>query len=82
MQILGETARSIAKVRYDFLVELCDIEKNIDCGCRVLRYYLDKSGGNYLKALTRYNGSSVYAHEIQKRMDNKDYELYLGATIS
>jgi soluble lytic murein transglycosylase-like protein len=36
---------------------LFDITTNLRMGCTILKYYLDKSGGNLRIALARYNGS-------------------------
>jgi len=36
---------------------LFHIETNLRLGCTILRYYLDKEGGNLSRALARYNGS-------------------------
>jgi soluble lytic murein transglycosylase-like protein len=36
---------------------LFDITTNLRLGCTILKYYLDKSGGDLRTALTRYNGS-------------------------
>lgn len=36
---------------------LFDITTNLRMGCTILRYYLDKSGGDLRIALARYNGS-------------------------
>jgi hypothetical protein len=37
--------------------ELVRIPQNIRMGCTILKYYLDRSKGDYTKALARYNGS-------------------------
>lgn len=36
---------------------LFDITTNLRMGCTILKYYLDRSGGNLRTALARYNGS-------------------------
>jgi soluble lytic murein transglycosylase-like protein len=36
---------------------LFDITTNLRMGCTILKYYLDRSGGNLRIALARYNGS-------------------------
>ncbi len=36
---------------------LMDIGTNIRYGCRILQYYMQRSGGHYSDALARYNGS-------------------------
>lgn len=37
--------------------ELVRIPQNIRMGCTILRFYLDREKGDYVKALARYNGS-------------------------
>lgn len=36
---------------------LTDIETNLSYGCRILQFYMEKEGGNWMNALARYNGS-------------------------
>ena len=36
---------------------LFQIDTNLRMGCTILRYYLDRERGNWLRALARYNGS-------------------------
>ncbi|HEX7380743.1 MAG TPA: lytic transglycosylase domain-containing protein [Nevskiaceae bacterium] len=36
---------------------LFDLRTNLRMGCTVLRYYLDRSRGDWVEALARYNGS-------------------------
>lgn len=36
---------------------LFDVDTNLRYGCTILRYYLDKAGGDVGEALARYNGS-------------------------
>ena len=36
---------------------LMDIKTNLRYGCTILKYYLNKSRGNWAEALARYNGS-------------------------
>jgi soluble lytic murein transglycosylase-like protein len=37
--------------------ELVRIPRNIRMGCTILKFYLDKEKGDYVRALARYNGS-------------------------
>lgn len=37
---------------------LFDIEFNVLLGCRILKYYLDMEGGDLIRGLARYNGST------------------------
>lgn len=37
---------------------LFQVRTNLRMGCTILRYYLDKEHGSYVRALARYNGSS------------------------
>jgi soluble lytic murein transglycosylase-like protein len=37
--------------------ELVRIPQNIRMGCTILKFYLDREKGDYVKALARYNGS-------------------------
>lgn len=46
---------------------LMHIDTNVRYGCRILQYYIQKSGGNLSEALARYNGSygrTVYSERV------------------
>lgn len=73
MQVLGESGRSIAKVDTPFLTSLCDPDRGIDAGCRILSFYLGRANGDYEKALIGYNGSPTYPILIFERLKNKEH---------
>jgi len=53
---------------------LFDIEFNILLGCRILKYYLDMEGGDYMQGLARYNGSTGrrwYGDRVMTRLSEK-----------
>ena len=58
MQVMGETARWCAKVTAPYLTTLCDPDRGIDAGCRVLSYYLGLENEDYPRALARYNAGN------------------------
>lgn len=61
--------RSLYKNIYNHLLANKDPEFNIRLGTLVLRYYLDKTGGNVSRAAKLYNGSSLkeeYARHVDK----------------
>lgn len=47
---------------------LIQIDTNLNYGCRILQFYLQKEDGKLLKALARYNGSSNfrYSHKVRR----------------
>jgi soluble lytic murein transglycosylase-like protein len=45
---------------------LFHIHTNLRMGCTILRYYLDKEGGDLTRALARYNGSPGSARYPQR----------------
>lgn len=48
---------------------LTDNATNLDYGCRILQYYLDREGGALHRALAAYNGSSgrrVYSSRVER----------------
>ncbi len=53
MQVMPFWVRAIGRPDDD----LFDIRTNIRYGCAILRLYLDRAGGDYQRALARYNGS-------------------------
>lgn len=84
MQVMGESARSIAKYTNPFLTTLCVPENGIEVGCRILSYYLKREAGNYERALARYNAGrpdseagKAYAKKIMDRVKAKEYEAIL-----
>lgn len=68
MQVLGDTARWCGKVNAPFLTILCDPDRGVDVGCRVLSYYLGRAKGDYRAALKGYNGAWSYADEVLGRV--------------
>ena len=68
MQVLGDTARWCGKVTAPFLTVLCDPDRGIDVGCRVLSFYLGRAKGDYRAALKGYNGAWTYADEVLGRV--------------
>lgn len=73
MQVLGDTARWCAKVQTPFLTSLCDPERGIEAGCKVLSFYLNRAGGDYRAGLKGYNGSWSYADEVLDRVKNQEH---------
>lgn len=53
MQIMPFWLNEIGRPRDN----LFHIDTNLRLGCTILRYYLDREGGNLARALARYNGS-------------------------
>jgi soluble lytic murein transglycosylase-like protein len=54
--------------------ELVRIPQNIRMGCTILKYYLDLEGGNYARALARYNGSvgkRTYSDLVLTRLSSR-----------
>lgn len=68
MQVLGDTARWCGKVTTPFLTVLCDPDRGVDVGCRVLSFYLGRAKGDYRSALKGYNGAWSYADEVLGRV--------------
>jgi soluble lytic murein transglycosylase-like protein len=57
---------------------LFDIQFNVLLGCHILRYYLDKENGDFIKGLARYNGSvgqRWYADRVLERLRTKWFRL-------
>ena len=55
---------------------LLDIQDNIRMGCTILRYYYDMEGGNWNRALARYNGSlgsQKYPQLVFDRLQSRWY---------
>ena len=53
---------------------LFDIRTNLRMGCTILRYYLDKSKGDLVEALQRYNGSlrsNRYSDKVLGRLNKR-----------
>ena len=53
MQVMPFWVRSIGAAEHN----LFDMRLNLRYGCTILRHYLDIEGGDYYRALGRYNGS-------------------------
>ena len=53
MQVMPFWVRSIGAAEHN----LFDMRLNLRYGCTILRHYLDIEGGDYFRALGRYNGS-------------------------
>jgi len=49
------------------VARLWHAKDNIECGCRVLRYYIDMFGGDILKGLVAYNMGPTNVRELLKR---------------
>lgn len=90
MQVLGETARWLCRVANPYLTCLADPEMGIDCGCRVLEFYMRREKGDLNKALACYNAGvatseagKAYAAKIMNRFQNREYLKILNdhATI-
>jgi soluble lytic murein transglycosylase-like protein len=69
MQVMGQVAREMEFIG-PFLSELCDTDKGLDMGCRVLKLKLDAAGGDTHNGLQLYNGGGDpnYAAEVMARM--------------
>jgi hypothetical protein len=79
MQVLGDTARWCAKVQAPYLTALCDPDRGIEAGCRVLSFYLARANNDYHKALTGYNGSPIYPIEVFSRIERGEhFEWFQG----
>lgn len=55
-------------------INLFDVRTNLRIGCTILRYYLDQSHNDWVKALARYNGSSGhagYSYEVLKALNSR-----------
>lgn len=53
---------------------LFDIRTNLRMGCTILKYYLDKSKGDLVEALQRYNGSlrsHRYSNKVLERLNKR-----------
>ena len=53
---------------------LFDIRTNLRMGCTILKYYLDKSKGDLVEALQRYNGSlrsNRYSDKVLDRLNKR-----------
>lgn len=53
---------------------LFDIKTNLRMGCTILKYYLDKSKGDLVEALQRYNGSlrsNRYSDKVLTRLNQR-----------
>ncbi len=57
---------------------LFHIATNLRLGCTILRYYLDKEGGNLSRALARYNGSlgkNWYPQRVFRALRSRWYPM-------
>lgn len=52
---------------------LTRIDTNLNYGCRILQFYLQKEQGKLLDALARYNGSSNYRYSHKVRRAWRDH---------
>jgi len=53
---------------------LFDIHTNLRMGCTILKYYLDRSKGDLVEALQRYNGSlrsNKYSNKVLDRLNKR-----------
>ncbi|HEY2353213.1 MAG TPA: lytic transglycosylase domain-containing protein [Candidatus Acidoferrum sp.] len=68
MQVMGQVARE-AGFDDPFLSALCDPERSLALGCRVLRRKFDASGGDATRALLAWNGgaNAEYAAQVLAR---------------
>jgi soluble lytic murein transglycosylase-like protein len=48
--------------------KLYDINYNVDKGCKILNYYINKNKGNVYRALIKYNGNGRKSKEYSKRI--------------
>ena len=54
--------------------QLVEIPHNIRMGCTILKYYLERERGDYVRALARYNGSlgrRNYSDQVLVRLANR-----------
>ena len=68
MQVMGQVAREFA-FEEPFLSALCDPERSLALGCRVLRRKFDAAGGDATRALLAWNGGADadYAAQVLAR---------------
>jgi soluble lytic murein transglycosylase-like protein len=68
MQVMGQVARE-SGFEEPFLSALCDPERSLALGCRVLRKKFDASGGDATRALLAWNGgaNAEYAAQVLAR---------------
>ena len=67
MQVMPFWVRQIGRPEHN----LFNTRTNLRYGCTILRYYLDRDGGNLFRALGRYNGSlgkSAYPNAVISAM--------------
>jgi len=69
MQVMGQVARENG-FKDQFLSVLCDPEKGIAVGCRVLAKKLAAAGGNATRSLLAWNGGAnpAYAQQVLARL--------------
>lgn len=68
----------VGELGYNDINELFDIEFNVLLGCRILKYYLDMEGGDLIRGLARYNGSTGqrwYADRVIGRLSKKWFRI-------
>ena len=71
MQIMPFWVREVGREDKN---ELFDVSFNILLGCRILKYYLEMEGGDFVGGLGRYNGSygrRTYADRVIDRLRTK-----------
>lgn len=76
MQVLGDTARWCGKVVSPYLTILCDPDRGVDVGCRVLSFYLGRAKGDYRAALKGYNGAWSYADKVLLRVARNEHKRF------
>jgi len=81
MQVLGDTARWCAKVTSPYLTSLCDPDRGIEAGCRILSFYLKQASGDYRGALKGYNGSWSYADEVLGRVQRREHVAWMRGEV-
>lgn len=55
-------------------VNLFDVRTNLRVGCTILRYYLDRTHNDWVRALALYNGSASranYPYEVLKALNTR-----------
>lgn len=85
MQVLGETARWLAKFQNPYLTSLLDPAINLDVGCQVLLHYKKMANQNMQNALAFYNGGKLteetraYAQRVMQRFNDHEFRRVFDA---